>query len=613
MLGEEHSARAVVSVAGRELPDDLDAQLSSVVVDARRDQPTLFVLRFTDEHATLVEKSGIAVGAEVRVQVQLAGSGGPAPLVRGDVTSIEADVGPAGRWTTVRGLDAAHRLVDKRRTQTFVQVSASDVARRLAGEAGLRVGRVDAFPERLEHLWQPNVSDWELLGRLAAACGAVVAVRDGALDFCRPENARTAPAASSGARQDAFVVEHGVNLHALRATVTAASQVQDVEVRGWDATAKREVVARVPARTVGVELPSTTPAELQRVSGAPPLVVSSTATVTTAQARERATAIADRVAGGFAEVEATVRGNAELEVGSAVALVGCGAPFDGRYVLSAVRHEISGDEGFLTHLVVAGASDRSTFGVTRSGVGTWAGTGTGAGAGAGVVPAIVTNVKDPDGLGRVKIKFPVVDGSLESWWARVVQVGAGPGRGLFVLPEVGDEVLVVLAEGDLGQPYVLGGLYNGADKPALGQAAHVGASDGKVTRRAFTSRTGMVVELVETPQEERIVLSDRDGKQKLSLVHKPQAAVEILSSGPVNVTADKDVTLSTQTGTVTLKGRAIVLEGTASVEVKAPQVTVDAKSALGLTGTTTTVKGQASVEVSSAGVTQVKGSLVKLN
>ena len=58
------------------------------------------------------------------------------------------------------------------------------------------------------------------------------------------------------------------------------------------------------------------------------------------------------------------------------------------------------------------------------------------------------------------------------WWARTVQPGAGKDRGAAGLPEVGDEVLVAFAQGDLEHPYVLGGLYNGMDKPTgrLGRA-----------------------------------------------------------------------------------------------------------------------------------------------
>ena len=60
----------------------------------------------------------------------------------------------------------------------------------------------------------------------------------------------------------------------------------------------------------------------------------------------------------------------------------------------------------------------------------------------GVTVGVVTNNQDPDGLGRVKVRFPWLSDDDESFWARVVTPMAGNGRGLYLLPEVDDEVLV---------------------------------------------------------------------------------------------------------------------------------------------------------------------------
>jgi len=65
----------------------------------------------------------------------------------------------------------------------------------------------------------------------------------------------------------------------------------------------------------------------------------------------------------------------------------------------------------------------------------------------GVAFAIVTNNKDPDGLGRVKLKLPWMADAAESDWARVVTPMAGAGRGFYCLPEVDDEVLVAFEHG----------------------------------------------------------------------------------------------------------------------------------------------------------------------
>ena len=82
----------------------------------------------------------------------------------------------------------------------------------------------------------------------------------------------------------------------------------------------------------------------------------------------------------------------------------------------------------------------------------------------GVVIALVTNVSDPLGLGRIQLSFPWMDADLTSW-ARVAAPMAGSKRGAFLMPEVDDEVLVAFEAGDFNHPYVVGFLWNGVDKP----------------------------------------------------------------------------------------------------------------------------------------------------
>ena len=78
----------------------------------------------------------------------------------------------------------------------------------------------------------------------------------------------------------------------------------------------------------------------------------------------------------------------------------------------------------------------------------------------GVVVGVVTNNQDPDGLGRVKVKFPWLSDADESSWARIAAPMAGKERGLYFLPEVDDEVLVIFEHGDLRFPFVPGALWN---------------------------------------------------------------------------------------------------------------------------------------------------------
>jgi uncharacterized protein involved in type VI secretion and phage assembly len=83
----------------------------------------------------------------------------------------------------------------------------------------------------------------------------------------------------------------------------------------------------------------------------------------------------------------------------------------------------------------------------------------------GVVEAIVVEVVDPKKEGRIKIRFPWFDDDMVTEWCRVRQMYAGPGYGCFFIPEKGDEVLVAFIHGDMRLPVIVGGLYNGKDKP----------------------------------------------------------------------------------------------------------------------------------------------------
>src|SRR5690606_26192473 len=79
----------------------------------------------------------------------------------------------------------------------------------------------------------------------------------------------------------------------------------------------------------------------------------------------------------------------------------------------------------------------------------------------GLVIATVTAVDDPLGQGRIKVTYPWLDESLESDWVPVAAPFAGPDRGLYMMPEVGDEMVAGFLHGDFNHPIVLGALWNG--------------------------------------------------------------------------------------------------------------------------------------------------------
>ena len=158
----------------------------------------------------------------------------------------------------------------------------------------------------------------------------------------------------------------------------------------------------------------------------------------------------------------------------------------------------------------------------------------------GVEIALVTNVQDPQKLGRVKVCFPRMSGMPESDWARVVQPAGGPGRGFYWLPEVNDEVLVAFEMGQPNRPYVLRGLWNAKDKPMKDAYA-----DDNTTRMIQT-KSGHQIALYDKDGEEKITICDGSGKRVLTFDVKAKKLLIEAKEGSVELRAKKKIVLRSE-------------------------------------------------------------------
>ena len=156
----------------------------------------------------------------------------------------------------------------------------------------------------------------------------------------------------------------------------------------------------------------------------------------------------------------------------------------GQYVLASAIHQISRRTGFVTEIsTVPPIMESSTKTVTAE----W---------------GTVTRIDDPNGLGRVSVSLPAI-GKVETDWMGVVAAGAGSGKGLVVMPDVGDQVLVLFVGGDTSQGVVLGGLY-GTHGPG-----DYGIDGGSVRRFILATPGGQKIKLDDG--EECIRVEDKGG------------------------------------------------------------------------------------------------------
>ena len=171
-----------------------------------------------------------------------------------------------------------------------------------------------------------------------------------------------------------------------------------------------------------------------------------------AEADALAKTIFAEITGGNLQAEGVAVGNPKIIAGCKVKLSALGSKFSGEYFVTHTRHTYDAEEGYLTEFTISGRNPDTFVDLLFGGSGSNPGM-TGNGAPAGVVVGIVTNNQDPEGQGRVKVKFPWLSDDAESSWARVASPLAGADRGLFILREVNDEVLVMLEQGDGNDTY----------------------------------------------------------------------------------------------------------------------------------------------------------------
>ncbi len=181
--------------------------------------------------------------------------------------------------------------------------------------------------------------------------------------------------------------------------------------------------------------------------------------------------------------------------------------------------------------------------------------------------AEVVSVEDPDGLGRVEVRFLHADGITGHdgpVWARVAVPFAGGGRGAFLLPDVGDEVLIAFVLGDARHPVVVGSLWHGGARPpeTLG--------GDRVDRWTLVGKAGSRIAIVEAAAgEATISFETADGVR--AMLTDDGTTIELEAGGSSLRIEPSGVTIDTP-GDVTINGSSFTLTaGQATVSV--PQTT----------------------------------------
>jgi hypothetical protein len=315
-------------------------------------------------------------------------------------------------------------------------------------------------------------------------------------------------------------LEWGANLAEFYPRITGVHQVKEVIVRGWDPMSKQEVVGQVSKSDSYPEIQGRD--LLGKIYAGTEKLIVSRPVKTQEEAQALAQAIHDEMSGDFIQAEGQSDGDPRIQSGKLVEVSGLGERFSGKYFVTLSVHRYDLANGYKTSFTIGGRKAETLTELLGGGCGDGAMSN-------GVRVGLVTQNKDNEGLGRVKVKFPTFDDQDESAWARVASPMAGSGRGLSVLPEVNDEVLVAFEQGDINRPYILGMLWNGKDKPP----SSAGLGGGGQSNPLSLETTGDVI-------------------------IKSKGNIKIESTSGISIDSQGDISISSS-GNVNIKGTAINL------------------------------------------------------
>lgn len=533
-----------VLLDGAEIGRTILQNLREVVVDQHTHLPGMFTLRLDDPGLALLEQGPFALTKAVEIKA-MKKDGDKVSLIKGEITALEP-VFQAGMVAelVIRGYDRAHRLYRESKSKAYVNKKDSDLATEIAQAAGLQA-TVDATSTVYSHIFQHNQSDLAFLMGRAWRIGYECFVQENKLYFRKP------PRGGAG-----LTLTWGDDLQSFRPRMTLAEQVNEVIVKGWDVERQTAIVGQAKQGHLYPKLPESqeSAAKAEQAFGAGKVVLVDQAVSSQAEADILAAARLDELSGAFVEAEGEALRRPDLKAGQYVTLKGLGQRFSGDYLVTHASH-ISDPTGLRTQFSVRGTrlgllSEQFVRQppLERQ---------------PGVVTAIVTNTDDPKNWGRVKVKYPWLTDDAESDWARVIGVGAGAEAGFLATPAIGDEVAVVFIHGYFGQPVVLGGLWNGQNKPPPEGAKAVRSEKPLV--REWRSRTG-----------HRIVMYDNSDKK-----------IELVSSGGLSVVLDD-------------AAKSITIKAGSDVEVQAETGNLK-------------LSAKGNVDIQAAGQVNIKGKMINLN
>lgn len=488
---QEQPSKIEIEIDGQSVDDLFIEDILQVVVEESLHVPSMCTVTLRNDYFPGNPKQEkpwqhsrwLQIGKSINVTLQAStttifGEQKQNSLFSGEITGIESYFNENSQAPiTIRAYDVSHRLHRGRYNRSFQNMTDSDIVEKIAKEMRIETKAIASSGAPYDYIFQENQTNMEFLRSRAFRLGFELYVQDNKLYFAKPES------------RGSLDLKWLKDLNSFRVRISSAEQVSSVEVRGWNYQEKRAIIATAEQEKVITQNQngsgSDVSTQFQLDSQPPKMIVVDRPVASDKEANNIAQAICNELGGEFICADARGEGNPLIRVGRVVNLSEMDK-YDGKYYITETRH-LYHQRVYTTEFTVRGLKGGNLLSVLSP--------KTTLQPGQTFLAAIVTDNQDPQGWGRVKVKFPTLTEEHASNWARVVSVGAGSDRGFDCLPEINDEVLVGFEHGDIHRPYIIGGVWNGQDSPPEAIADSI--VDSKVRLRTIKTRTGHTLQFVE--------------------------------------------------------------------------------------------------------------------
>jgi phage protein D len=256
-MAENYRALPSIKVNDSDASNEITENILQVIVEESLHRPSMFTIVVRNDYKSggqeddpwkaerqLKIGDSIAIGFQPSItksEEETATEAGQ--LIKGEITSIEAHFTETTQAPIIlRGYDLSHRLHRGRFNRSFQNMTDSDVVKKIIGQVGIDAGTIDESGEPHDYLFQENQTNMEFLRARAARVGFELFVKDGKLNFRKPKDDTT------------IKLKWLDNLRSFRVRVNSTEQVKEVEVRGWDYTTKKPIIANATSAILRTDL-----------------------------------------------------------------------------------------------------------------------------------------------------------------------------------------------------------------------------------------------------------------------------------------------------------------------------------------------------------------------